>query len=67
MFEPVVWSEEMWSEEWSVLVIGSVAIPANPRPVLPEAGIRLLISEQIVMVGMRVWAMDGEVIWRLES
>ena len=67
MFESFVWSEDMRSEERSVLVIWSVAIPADPRPVLPEAGIRLLISEQIVVVRVRVRAMDGELIWRLES
>ena len=67
MFESLVRSKDMWSEERSVLVVGGVAIPANPRPVLPEACICLLISEQIVMVGMRVGTMDGELIWRLVS
>lgn len=67
MFESFVRSENMWSEERSVLVIWSVAISADPWPILPESGVQLLISEQIVVVGMRVWTMDGELIWRLES
>ena len=67
MFESFVRSEDMWPKERSVLVIWSVAISADPRPVLPEAGIQLLISEQIVVVGMRVWTVDGKLIWRLES
>lgn len=67
MFESFVRAEDMGSEEWSVLVIWSVAIPADPWPILPESSIQLLISEQIVVVWMRVWTMDGELIWRLES
>lgn len=67
MFESFVRSEDMWSEERPVLVIWSVAIPADPWPILPEASIQLLISEQIVVVWMGIWTMDGELIWRLES
>ena len=59
--------EDMWPKERSILVIGGVAIAGDPRPVLPEACIGLLVPEEIVVIRVWVGSMHGEVIRRLES
>lgn len=54
-------------EERSVFIIGRVPVASDPRPILPESGICLLISKQIVVIRVRIRAVDREVIRRLES
>lgn len=65
MLEPFVRSE-VRPKERSVLVIRGVAIAGDPRPVLPETSVCLLVPKEIVMIGMRIRAVDGELIGRLE-
>ena len=53
-------------KEGSVFVVGGVPIARNPRPMLPEPGIGLLIPKQIVMIRLGVRAMHGEFIGGLK-
>ena len=63
MFQSIMRSKYVRPEERSILVIWGIAVSSNPRPVLPEASIRLLITEKIMVVGVRFRTMHGELIW----
>lgn len=67
MLESLMGAEEMRPEEGPILFVRSVAIAGDPRPVLPEPSIGLLITKEIMVIWLRIGTMGGEIIGRRES
>lgn len=64
MLESFMRSKEVWPEERPILFVWSVAVASDPRPVLPEPSVGLLITKEIVVIGLGVWSVGREVIGR---